>query len=144
MGAQRLGVHAHRKEESFAALCSCSTSFVHSNKHDQENKECFNMANNKLSRRDFLRMSGTAAALVAAGVQLPASLQAAAMRQDPVNVTFAGWGQVAEENGVNAAIEVFEKENPAISVVFQQTPDTNFTQVFLANVAAGTPPDTSF
>ena len=43
-------------------------------------------------------------------------------------------------------IEEFEEmdhliqENPGISVPFQQTPDTNFQQVFLSNVAAGTPP----
>ncbi|MFN8448785.1 MAG: sugar ABC transporter substrate-binding protein [Anaerolineae bacterium] len=101
------------------------------------------MIGKRLSRRDFLRMSGASAAMLA-GAQLPHVLHAAALRQDVVNITFAGWGQVAEENGVNAAIQVFEQENPGISVVFQQTPDTNFQQVFLSNVAAGTPPDTAF
>lgn len=102
------------------------------------------MAAKGLSRRDFLKLSGASGALLASSAYLPAMMRAAALRQDTVNITFAGWGQVAEENGVNAAIQVFEQENPGISVVFQQTPDTNFQQVFLSNVAAGTPPDTSF
>ncbi|MCC6801940.1 MAG: extracellular solute-binding protein [Anaerolineae bacterium] len=102
------------------------------------------MTGKRLSRRDFLRMSGTSAAMLAAGAHLPHALHAAALRQDVVSITFAGWGQVAEENGVKAAIEVFQQENPGISVTFQQTPDTNFQQVFLSNVAAGTPPDTAF
>lgn len=69
---------------------------------------------------------------------------AAPRRQDPVTITFAGWGQVAEQEGVLAAIEAFKQENPNINVEWQHTPDTDFTTVFLSNLAAGTPPDTSF
>jgi multiple sugar transport system substrate-binding protein len=101
------------------------------------------MAAKKLSRRDFLRLSGASAAVLASGVHLQ-GLMAAPRRQDPVTITFAGWGQVAEQEGVLAAIEAFKQENPNINVEWQHTPDTDFTTVFLSNLAAGTPPDTSF
>lgn len=102
------------------------------------------MPMNKLSRRDFLKMSGALSALAAAGIQLPAHLLASPMMQEPVTISFAGWGQVAEQEGVLAAIAKFEEENPGIHVEWRHTPDTDFGTVFLANVAAGTPPDTSF
>ena len=54
-----------------------------------------------------------------------------------------GWGGVGEDEGVRAAIEVFEEENPGITVNWLHTPE-NYTEKFLANVAAGTPPDTGF
>jgi multiple sugar transport system substrate-binding protein len=72
------------------------------------------------------------------------SALAAPRRQDPVTISFAGWGQVAEQEGVVAAIEVFQQENPGIMVEWRHTPDVDFTTVFLSNLAAGTPPDTSF
>ncbi len=97
----------------------------------------------KLSRRDFLKLTGSAA--LATGLPMSGlfgALPAAA--QDAVEVTFAGWGAVPEDTGVRAAIEVFQKDNPGIKVDWHQTPDTEFTQVFLSDIAAGTPPDTSF
>ena len=79
------------------------------------------MASKGLSRRDFLRMSGSVAALAAAGIQLPHAM-AAALRQDPVNIVFGGWGDVPEDTGVQAAIAVFEQEMPNINVEWQLTP----------------------
>lgn len=102
------------------------------------------MPHKNLSRRDFLKMSGALSALAAAGIQLPASLLAAPAFQDVTTISFAGWGQVAEQEGVLAAIAEFEKEMPNIHVEWRHTPDTDYGTVFLANIAAGTPPDTAF
>ena len=102
------------------------------------------MVAKRLSRRQFLQLSGSsAAALAMAGTQL-GMLRAAPLRQDAANITFAGWGGVAEDEGVQAAIEIFKQEQPNINVQWLHTPDTEFTQVFLSDIAAGTPPDTSF
>ncbi len=103
------------------------------------------MTNSKMSRRDFLKLAGTSAAFATTFTQLDGVLQAARMaQQDAATISFAGWGGTAEQDGVLAAIEVFEQENPGIKVEWRHTPDTDFTTVFLSNIAAGTPPDTSF
>lgn len=102
----------------------------------------------KLSRRHFLKMTGGAAAGLAAGSSLiPGFSRAMAMptRQDVVPITFGGWGGAAEDEGVRAAIEVFQQEYPNITVEWQHTPDANeYNNVLLTNFAAGTAPDTSF
>src|SRR5262245_48620647 len=102
--------------------------------------------NKNLSRRNFLQLMGAATAFAA----LPGIAKAGAslkgvqlLKQDVVAISFAGWGGTAEQDGVAAAIEVFQQENPGITVEFRHTPDTDFTTVFLSNIAAGTPPDTS-
>jgi multiple sugar transport system substrate-binding protein len=103
------------------------------------------MTKNRLSRRDFLKLSGASVAFAATSAQFSALLAAAPLNQEGVvAITFAGWGGVAEQDGVVAAIEVFQQENPGITVEWQHSPDTEFTTVFLSNVAAQTPPDTSF
>jgi multiple sugar transport system substrate-binding protein len=99
---------------------------------------------NSLSRRDFLKMTGTLSALAAAGIHLPAHLLASPAMQEAVTISFAGWGQVAEQEGVLAAIAQFQEEMPNITVEWRHTPDTDYGTVFLANIAAGTPPDTAF
>ena len=97
-----------------------------------------------VSRRNFLKLSGSVAAFAAFQAQFPALARNAALRQDVITVSFAGWGQPPEQEGVLAAIEVFEQENPGIRVEWRHTPDNEFTRVFLSDVAAGTPADTSF
>ena len=102
------------------------------------------MSTNNLSRRDFLKLSGTAAALAASGVGFKSAF-AAARYQNVKNITFGGWGATAEDNGVQAAIKVFEKEHPDIKVTWQLTPNAgDYMQVLLTNFAAKTAPDTSF
>ena len=100
----------------------------------------------KLTRRDFMKLAAASAASMAGANFLPGAsrLLASPAFQDAVNISFAGWGQTAEQDGVVAAIEVFQQENPGITVEWRHTPDTDFTTVFLSNIAAGTPPDTSF
>lgn len=103
------------------------------------------MATKNLSRRDFLRMSGASAAMLASGLSLPEILRAAPMGQDVTNIVFGGWGATAEDNGVQAAIKQFEIENPGIHVEWQLTPAAgDYMQQLLTNFAAGTAPDTSF
>ena len=49
------------------------------------------------------------------------------------------------DEGVQAAIEVFEAENPNINVSWQVTPEAaDYMQVLYTNFAAGVAPDTSF
>ena len=96
-----------------------------------------------ISRREFLKLTGgsaTAAAMLAQLGYLPPALA-----QDVTNITFGGWGGVAEDEGVKAAIEVFEAENPDLTVEWQHTPSaSDYSRVTLTNIAAGTAPDTSF
>lgn len=103
------------------------------------------MAKKGLSRRDFLKLTGvSSAALAAAGLPL-GSVWGAPRRQDLTTITFGGWGGVAEDEGVQAAIEVFQEENPNILVEWQHTPEAgDYNTVLLTNFAAGTAPDTSF
>ncbi|GIV79812.1 MAG: ABC transporter substrate-binding protein [Litorilinea sp.] len=107
------------------------------------------MNTRKLSRRTFLQMTGLAvagSALVAcspapgAGSQTGAQAGAA---QEVVEISFMGWGNPGEDQGVRNAIAKFEEETPGIKVKWLHTPE-NYQEKFLANVAAGTPPDTAF
>ncbi|MBX3086433.1 MAG: sugar ABC transporter substrate-binding protein [Anaerolineae bacterium] len=103
------------------------------------------MLGKKLSRREFLKISSAAAALAASGANINSILRAAPLLQDKVNIVFGGWGATAEDNGVQAAIKVFQEENANISVEWQITPSAaDYMQQLLTNFAAGTAPDTSF
>lgn len=103
------------------------------------------MVTKKFSRRDFLKLSGASAALLASGAQLGGSLLAAPLRQDTTNIVFGGWGATPEDTGVQAAIQAFQAENPGIAVEWQITPEAgDYMQQLLTNFAAGTAPDTSF
>ncbi len=103
------------------------------------------MSKQRLSRRDFLKVAGASAAAAVVGPgQLSASSAAAApQRQEPVEITFMGWGGVEEDEGVRAAVEVFQQEQSAVRVKWMHVPD-NYYETLLANIAAGTPPDTAF
>ncbi|MEO8608843.1 MAG: sugar ABC transporter substrate-binding protein [Chloroflexota bacterium] len=103
------------------------------------------MASKKLSRRDFLRITGAAGAFAATGAQLQGLLRAAPAGQDVTDIVFGGWGATAEDNGVQAAIKEFVKQNPNIAVEWQLTPQApDYMQQLLTNIAAGTAPDASF
>lgn len=99
------------------------------------------MATKKLSRRDFMKMTGVSAAALAYAAQFGSVLRA----QDVVNISFGGWGGVAEDEGVKAAIQVFMEENPGIAVEWRHTPSAgDYMQVLYTDFAAGTAPDTGF
>ena len=63
--------------------------------------------------------------------------------EEVVEITFMGWGGVEEDEGVRAAVRVFEGAEPNIKVTWLHTPE-NYSEKMLAMVAAGTPPDTAF
>lgn len=104
-----------------------------------------------LSRRAFLKIAGVsfgAAALAAcapaAAPQPGAQSGGAAQPGGAVTqISFMGWGNPGEDEGVRNAIAKFEEEQPNIKVTWLHTPE-NYSQKFLALVAAGTPPDTAF
>jgi multiple sugar transport system substrate-binding protein len=101
-----------------------------------------------LSRRTFLRLSAgaTGVALLAACAPAAPSTGAsgeAAPAASAVEISFMGWGGTEEDEGVRAAIEVFQQEQPGIKVTWLHAPE-NYAEKFLANIAAGTPPDTAF
>jgi multiple sugar transport system substrate-binding protein len=68
---------------------------------------------------------------------------AAPASEEVVEITFMGWGATEEDEGVRAAIRVFEGAEPNIKVTWLHTPD-NYGEKMLAMIAAGTPPDTAF
>jgi len=104
------------------------------------------MSSRKLTRRDFLKITGASAALAGSGLPLSGMLRSA-RAQGQTEITFMGWGGQVEDEGVRAAVTEFAKSNPNIKVTWTQIPSQStpdFTGAFLSNVAAGTPPDTSF
>jgi len=100
------------------------------------------MSQNKLSRRDFLKIAGASAATMTMGNSL--SHAARAYAQEAKTITFTGWGAIEEDQGVQAAIKQFESEQSAVKVKWQQIPADQYTQTLVTNVAAGTQPDTGF
>jgi multiple sugar transport system substrate-binding protein len=117
----------------------------------------------KITRRKLLKLAGgtSVAGLLAAcatpaapsAPTAPAAPQAEApaapaptdapAAEGAVTVSFMGWGAPEEDEGVKAAIKQFESEQSAVKVEWQHTPE-QYGEKFLANVAAGTPPDTAF
>lgn len=114
------------------------------------------MKDKKLTRRDFLNLSAGAAIgswLAACSPAPPAAEKpaegAAATSAPPaaeqVTITFSGWGQGEEEQGIRDAIKAFEEQNADMKVEFVHIPDPGaYNDKVLSMVAAGTPPDTGF
>jgi multiple sugar transport system substrate-binding protein len=126
------------------------------------------MKDQKLTRRNFLVISAGAAVgswLTACGAATPAPEQPAAEQPaeaaateapaaaattappapEAVTVSFSGWGATQEDEGVRAAMKVFEGENPNIKMEWVHIPDTGaYNDRVLSMAAAGTPPDTGF
>ena len=97
----------------------------------------------KFSRRKFLKIAGATAA--AGAFISPFDGFRLAQAQGATNISFGGWGGVAEDVGVKAAIEVFQEQFPGIAVEWQHIPAAGeFGRVLLTNIAAGTAPDTAF
>jgi multiple sugar transport system substrate-binding protein len=108
-----------------------------------------------MSRRDFVRMTilGAGGAVVAACAPRAEPVEKPAVPDEPtpvapavaqpVTITFMGWGGVEEDEGVRAAIKVFEEETPNVKVTWMHTPEA-YQEKLLAYIAAATPPDTAF
>jgi multiple sugar transport system substrate-binding protein len=110
------------------------------------------MSKQHLSRRTFLKVAGVSFGAVALAACAPAaapqpsgesSAGEAAPAGEVTEISFMGWGNPGEDEGVRNAITKFEEEQPDIKVTWLHTPD-QYQQKFLALVAAGTPPDTAF
>jgi ABC-type glycerol-3-phosphate transport system substrate-binding protein len=113
------------------------------------------MSNQKMSRRRFLQLAGASATAGVIAACTPVVVQqtteetsgaagsGGAPAAETVTITFMGWGGTEEDEGVRAAIKVFQEETPGIEVTWLHTPD-NYEEKFLANIAANTPPDTAF
>jgi len=108
------------------------------------------MATYRMSRREFLRLSSVSlAAMTVAACAPPAAPQPAAPKEEAppaakeVTISFMGWGGPEEDEGIRAGIEKFQQENPGIKVTWLHTPES-YVEKLLANIAAGTPPDTAF
>jgi multiple sugar transport system substrate-binding protein len=123
------------------------------------------MSHKRLNRRDFLRLGAltTAGTVLAACAPAPTPevvekvvtkevekvvketvvVQATPAPEEVVEITFMGWGGPEEDEGVRAAITVFQGAEPNIKVTWLHTPET-YSEKMLAMVAAGTPPDTAF
>ena len=109
-------------------------------------------ATDRVSRRDFLRASAglsslaflAACAPAGAPSGAPAEGGAAAPGTGRVEITFAGWGGPAEDEGVQAAIKQFESEQDAIKVTWLHTPDAEYRAKLVTDIAAGNAPDTAF
>lgn len=108
------------------------------------------MTTHRMSRRTFLVLSGVTSGVALLAACAPpgapaagGSTTAAAPAGERVEVTFMGWGGTEEDEGVRAAITQFESEQDAVKVTWLHTPE-NYAEKFLANIAAGTPPDTAF
>jgi multiple sugar transport system substrate-binding protein len=114
------------------------------------------MSKKPLSRRDFIKagaLASMSAVLAACAPQAapaapPSEKQAdqpttAPKAAEAITITFMGWGGQEEDEGVKSAIKQFESEQSEVKVTWQHTPE-QYSEKFLASVAAGTPPDTAF
>ncbi len=103
------------------------------------------MSTNSMSRRRFLQLSGVTlgGAVLVACAPPQAETGGGAPGAEEVTISFMGWGGPGEDEGVRNAIAVFEEEKPEHQGDWLHTPE-NYQEKFLANVAAGTPPDTAF
>jgi multiple sugar transport system substrate-binding protein len=112
------------------------------------------MSKRRVSRREFLQWTGLSMAGVALAACAPAAAptggqptaegeEQPAAGAEEVTISFMGWGNPGEDEGVRNAIAKFEEETPGIKVQWLHTPE-NYAEKFLSNVAAGTPPDTAF
>ena len=120
------------------------------------------MTKKPLSRREFLKLTGIAAAggiLAActsptaapppaeptkapAGAE-PEPTKAPAPAAQAAEISFMGWGAIEEDEAVRSAIDAFKSVEPNIKVNWMHTPDS-YNEKLLSLVAAKTPPDTAF
>ncbi len=120
------------------------------------------MSDGKVCRREFLLTAGASVAAVALAActpkqpappdtgqttpttaSEPSQPQATIAPAKEVTISFMGWGDPEEDNGVRAAIDAYQEQNPGRKVTWLHTPD-RYSEKFMAMVAAGTPPDTAF
>src|SRR5690554_6334842 len=66
-----------------------------------------------------------------------------AVAQEPVELTFVGWGGPDEIEVFEHLVEVFNERNPDIVIKYQPIP-TDYTTTLKTMIAGGTPPDIAY
>jgi len=117
--------------------------------------------NNKISRRDFLKLTalGTASVVVAscgpspteAPVEAPAGEAPAAAAptavppKEPVTLDFLAWGAPADQPAWEQLVQMYMERNPNVTVNYTPIadPNANFYAKLQTSIAGGTPPDVS-
>lgn len=77
--------------------------------------------------------------LLAGAVALPGPVVA----QEPVELTFVGWGGPDEQEVFQHLVDVFNENNPDIVIKYQPIP-TDYTTTLKTMIAGGTPPDIAY
>lgn len=72
-----------------------------------------------------------------------ASLPLTVMAQEPVELTFVGWGGPDEQAVFQHLVDVFNENNPDIKITYQPIP-TDYTTTLKTMIAGGTPPDIAY
>jgi multiple sugar transport system substrate-binding protein len=72
-----------------------------------------------------------------------AALPSLAVAQQPVELTFVGWGGPEEQAVFQHLVDVFNANNPDIVITYQPIP-TDYTTTLKTMIAGGTPPDIAY
>ncbi|RPJ32598.1 MAG: sugar ABC transporter substrate-binding protein [Planctomycetaceae bacterium] len=72
-----------------------------------------------------------------------ASLPTMVVAQEPVELTFVGWGGPDEQAVFQHLVDVFNENNPDIVITYQPIP-TDYTTTLKTMIAGGTPPDIAY
>lgn len=71
------------------------------------------------------------------------ALPGPAAAQEPVELTFVGWGGPDEQEVFQHLVDVFNANNPDILITYQPIP-TDYTTTLKTMIAGGTPPDIAY
>jgi len=66
-----------------------------------------------------------------------------ATAQEPVKLTFVGWGGPEEQEVFQSLVDIFNENNPDIVIEYQPIP-TDYTTTLKTMIAGGTPPDIAY
>ncbi len=94
------------------------------------------------SRRSLLQRTALLGAGAAGLSTLGGPLSMPAAAQDPVEISMMGWGSPLEKDNVDKGLQVFQEQNPDISVEWIHIPDAADQQIALKTaIAGGNAPD---
>jgi multiple sugar transport system substrate-binding protein len=82
-------------------------------------------------------------ALMLVVLQVAMALPAPTAAQEPVKLTFVGWGGPEEQAVFQHLVDVFNENNPDIVITYQPIP-TDYTTTLKTMIAGGTPPDIAY
>lgn len=81
--------------------------------------------------------------LLAVALVVVAALPTWVVAQEPVELTFVGWGGPDEQAVFQHLVDVFNANNPDIVIKYQPIP-TDYTTTLKTMIAGGTPPDIAY